>query len=409
MDEERRSRSLRVLFLIFLGLGGAGIAAGWFAERLLPTAGLLLTAVAPVSAMGVYIYYGISVDRSNRQSEPFADSIYYLGFLLTLVALIFSMFSIAPGAENIAGLVTRFGVALVTTVIGLAARTYFANFNATPEDELSRLRAQEATSARELRDKYRDLSEMMTLQMEALETTLQKATSDVENMSDKLASSASSLEESVSESVTTIDQLLGSLEETTSRFSSELSESMEAASSELEQAGEDLREKVSSVELPPDLFTGQFEEPASNYAEELEKLTGKAQDHSQAIGKLEASNRRLSNSIAEIAEEMGDASSRNADSIDEATSRLDELLGKLGEIEESFDSAVRSLSRHDEAVSGAIEALSGVHDNLEEDSEVARRYREALEEELATSREALAKMRGQLVESAEYIHDQLGS
>jgi len=67
------------------------------------------------------------------------------------------------------------------------------------------------------------------------------------------------------------------------------------------------------------------------------------------------------------------------------------------------------LTQHEEVVADAIDALTGVHDNLEEDSEVARRYREALEEELSTSREALSKMRRQLVESAEYIHDQLRS
>jgi ABC-type transporter Mla subunit MlaD len=409
MDKQGRPESLRALFLIFLIGGAFGILVGGLIETFIPAVGLFVTVAVPISCMGAYIYYGISTDRSNRGAESFADSIYYMGFLLTLVALISSMFTITSGAENTTGLAFRFGVALITTVIGLAARTYFANFRITPEDELGRLKAEEATSARELRNKYRDLSETMSLQMEALEATLQKANDDVEEASEALIDSASSLEESVSSSVSTIDEVLESLEDTTSRFSSELGQSMEATSSKLQQAGEDLKDKVRSVELPPDLFTSQFEEPASNYAEELEKLTREAKDHSQAIGDLEASNRRLSNSIAEIAEEMGDASSRNADSIDEATSKLHDLLGKLGDIERSLGEAVRSLNQHEEAVSEATEALTGVHDNLEEDSEVARRYREALEDELATSREALAKMRGQLVESAEYVHDQLGA
>lgn len=409
MDAEKRADNLRVLFLVFLSTGAAGLMAGWLIEQFLPWLGFVVTVVAPTASMGIYIYYGVSLDRSNRASESFADSIYYLGFLLTLVALIFSMFSITSGTENTGGLVFRFGIALITTVIGLAARTYFANFQVTPEDELSRLREEEATSARTLRDKYRELSEVMTLQVKALETSLQKANADVEEASDSLANSASSLEESVSASVSRIDQSFGRLEETTSEFSSGLGQSVEEVSSKLEQAGEDLQEKARSVELPPDLFTSQFEGPASNYAAVLEELTQKAEDHSQAIGKLEASNRQLSNSIAEITEEIGDASSRNADSIDEATSELQDLLTKLSDIESRFGNVADTLSQHEEVVSDAMEALTGVHENLEADSEVATRHRKVLEEELATSREALAKMRRQLVESAKYIHDQLRS
>ncbi len=407
MDPETRTENLRALFLIFLSAGAAGIMAGWLIEQLLPWLGFAVTVLAPTASMGIYIYYGVSLDRSNRASEPFADSIYYLGFLLTLVALIFSMFSITSGVVNTGGLVFRFGIALVTTVIGLGARTYFANFRVTPEDELSRLRDEEATSARKLRNKYRELSEVMTLQMEALKTSLQKANADVEEASDSLADSASSLEESVSASVSRVDQSFGRLEETTSEFSSGLGRSMEEASSRLKQAGEDLQEKANSVELPPDLFTSQFEGPASNYAEALEELTRKAEDHSEAISELKTSNRQLSSSITEITEELGDASSRNADSIDEATSELQELLGRLADIESRFGNVANALTQHEEVVADAIDALTSVHDNLEEDSEVARQYREALEEELSTSREALSKMRGQLVESAEYIHDQL--
>lgn len=406
--EHGDSKRLRKLFLTFLLGGALGILLGWLIERLAPAVGLLVTVAAPILCMGAYIYYGISADDSNRGSESFADSIYYMGFLLTLVALIFSMFSITSGAEDTTGLVFRFGVALVTTVIGLAARTYFANFKATPEDELGRLKAEEATSARELRNKYRDLSETMTLQMEALKTSLQKVNSDVEEASETLIDSASSLEESVSNSVSTIDEIFEGLKDTTRRFSNELGESMEATSSKLEQAGEDIEEKVSSVELPSDLFTSQFEKPASNYAEELEKLTREARDHSQAMEGLEASNRRLSNSITEIVEEIGDVSSRNADSMDEAISKLQDLLGKLNNLESGFDGVIGALNRYEEVVTESTEALSDAHENLEED-EIAKEHRRALEDELATSREALAKMRGQLVESAEYVHDQLSS
>jgi len=223
---ERRADGLRRLFLWFLSAGALGIAVGWLTERLLPALGLLLTVAAPLSAMGAYIYYGISMDRSSRRSESFADSIYYMGFLLTLVALIFSMFSVAPEGGSATGLVFRFGVALLTTVVGLAARTYFANFRITPEDELRRLRSEEATSARELRDKYRDLSEMITLQMEALETSLQKANSDVRKASGKLSRSVSSLEESVSRSVSDVEEALTEPKEKTSQVSSGVTESL---------------------------------------------------------------------------------------------------------------------------------------------------------------------------------------
>lgn len=79
------------------------------------------------------ILYGIWVNsaiKSEGNAEELADSFYYLGFMLTLTALIssipnFSGQSSHSRAENIAQM---FGLGLTTTVIGLGGKLLFSQF-----------------------------------------------------------------------------------------------------------------------------------------------------------------------------------------------------------------------------------------------------------------------------------------
>jgi len=80
-------------------------------------------------------YAGISYLRSpNVLTWPsFADSLYYLGFIFTMVALVASLWRLAaaPGSGSDAALtvdsiLSQFGVALTTTILGLVARTSYS-------------------------------------------------------------------------------------------------------------------------------------------------------------------------------------------------------------------------------------------------------------------------------------------
>ncbi len=86
--------------------------------------------------MVVYYQIGKKYIKSANTRAVFADSLYYLGFLFTFVALVGAMMQLDD--LNIQDIIGKMGPALVTTVIGMAARIYLTQFEpitSEPETE----------------------------------------------------------------------------------------------------------------------------------------------------------------------------------------------------------------------------------------------------------------------------------
>lgn len=118
--------------------------------------GVIKIAISAI-LMGIYYLAGMKYIRSPNTNAVFADSLYYLGFLFTFVALVGAM--TALNELNIQSIVGQMGPALVTTVIGMTARIYLTQFEpitSEPETEaisaMSNLSAQLITSLKNLED-----------------------------------------------------------------------------------------------------------------------------------------------------------------------------------------------------------------------------------------------------------------
>ena len=77
-----------------------------------------------IAIMSFYIYFIYNNENESISKEQKADSCYYLGFILTLIAMINTLIKLdVDNIENIFNSVVRdFGLALVTTIVGLVAR-----------------------------------------------------------------------------------------------------------------------------------------------------------------------------------------------------------------------------------------------------------------------------------------------
>ena len=77
-----------------------------------------------IAIMAFYIYFIYNNENESISKEQKADSCYYLGFILTLIAMINTLITL--DVDNIASIfnsvVRDFGLALVTTIVGLVAR-----------------------------------------------------------------------------------------------------------------------------------------------------------------------------------------------------------------------------------------------------------------------------------------------
>jgi chaperonin cofactor prefoldin len=92
------------------------------------------TMVSLVGLLGAYAVYGMTLSKKN--TLQFADSLYYMGFLWALFALI-ATFVVWPAPTLTADAVlTTFGYALVTTFAGLLLRLLVIQFHDTLPDRL---------------------------------------------------------------------------------------------------------------------------------------------------------------------------------------------------------------------------------------------------------------------------------
>jgi hypothetical protein len=111
-----------------------GAAAIWFTW----STGASMEAMIfwPIGVMVIYIGLTLILDFEPARREQVADMHYYLGFLLTLVALSVSLYDLGvnEGKADQIGLTARIGVALVTSILGLLSRLMIAQFQPLPDD-----------------------------------------------------------------------------------------------------------------------------------------------------------------------------------------------------------------------------------------------------------------------------------
>ncbi len=80
--------------------------------------------------------FGVSIRQTEVGSDSKGDSFYYLGLLFTFIALIAALIAFDWGSDatRTIGIIRNFGIALVTTIWGLAGRVWYAMSGDAPGD-----------------------------------------------------------------------------------------------------------------------------------------------------------------------------------------------------------------------------------------------------------------------------------
>lgn len=119
----RASNQLSFLFFIFGAIGATAVF-------LFPgTLGMILA----VGTILTYFLIGFFSDKRAKNSEKFADSLYYLGFLLTLLALL--KFTLGEEGKTTQELIKSMGTGMATTICGLSLRVLMLQFRETISDQ----------------------------------------------------------------------------------------------------------------------------------------------------------------------------------------------------------------------------------------------------------------------------------
>ncbi|XOY55391.1 MAG: hypothetical protein ACMUJK_11550 [Rhodobacterales bacterium] len=156
-----------------------------------PKAIVIVTALI---LMGGYVIFVTLVPATKLRTDVAADNVYYLGFLYTLTSL-----AIALSVDSPDAILANFGVAIVSTLIGIAARVGLNQLRIDPTDieEASRLELAEATRRvkLEMTETVLQFSDFRRLSLQVLAEGYSDVQKNVEEISGKVLKSVEELVE----------------------------------------------------------------------------------------------------------------------------------------------------------------------------------------------------------------------
>lgn len=162
---EEAQREYRDAWMIALLVGCVIIALG----NLIGIGPWWLALAAALWMIGYGVFIGRTVDDAGVAGDTKGESIYYLGLLFTFAALVAALITFdwgTPGGDGsgTTGSIRNFGIALLTTIVGLAGRVWFTMSQESPGDivDTTRSRLEETVSLmKESLDRARDDLDIM--------------------------------------------------------------------------------------------------------------------------------------------------------------------------------------------------------------------------------------------------------
>ena len=189
----------------------------------------ILNIAIPIAIM-LFYSWKINKDASDTLSiEQKADSVYYMGFILTLVAMTSSLVALAyDDALQFNAIVINFGLALATTILGLAIRIMWLQLSSQDlADAEANLKDKILKRAQELQDQTEKIVGTMT----ALSNQLNKVSEPLQanfsqlvttmNISDGITTKLQQLEQSTHSAAQSL-QIIASMAESLAKSSSDL-------------------------------------------------------------------------------------------------------------------------------------------------------------------------------------------
>tara|TARA_B110000003_G_scaffold260404_1_gene281222 strand:+ start:4459 stop:5361 length:903 start_codon:yes stop_codon:yes gene_type:complete len=230
-----------------------------------------------IGIMSFYIYFIYNNQNESISKEQKADSCYYLGFILTLIAMINTLIELdVDNIENIFNSVVRdFGLALVTTIVGLVARIIWlqlASANAFDGEET-------------IRDKLIAEAQELETQTQRITGAFTTLAADAERVAAPLSGNLNNLSKTLdipSELSATLHQIATNADELKVNLANL---NMQTKAIDLRYFDE-LSSKFSALNLMLERLTPIMESNIENLNRTFEKNSKSIEDYNRSLGSL---------------------------------------------------------------------------------------------------------------------------
>ena len=281
------------LFGFCILIGGISIIVGtvlgtsswiptWFA--------MIINFLLPILVILFYTY-SVNKDTSDTLSiEQKADSVYYMGFILTLFAMTASLIALAASNELIFNaIVINFGLALTTTILGLSIRIMWLQLSSQSlADAESILRQKIMRRSQDLQDQ----TEKVVGSLTALSNQLATVTEPLKQSFNSLGNLDTSAE-SASQSLTQIAGLADRLETSVSLL-------QENVDSDMVKNVEDLAKSINTVNPKISNSANAIQNSLDKLQKDIEKTDEMIADTQTNLEKNNSLLKRITSNISSI-------------------------------------------------------------------------------------------------------------
>lgn len=324
------------LFMALLGSVLVWILKSHGADPMLPvfvTVGLIV------------IYCGLAwkTDFFYIREDQIGDNAYYLGFLFTLSSLAYALwkFQIDKGSDP-ADIIGSFGVALWSTIVGVAARVTFAQMRQDPDDIEKAARVKMAQAASLL-------------------------SSDLYQASLTFNTYARSLQQSVEEVFLHAKNI----------------------SSNTGKVFEDLNKKILKIESPDSLINNKIDGLFENLEGATDKLNTLADAQGKSVAVLTGSCMELSGGIKALNAQVLSLKD-NSSVVEAGTQHIQKVVSIVSDLQAALAKLSESFTSLDTKQAQVIENLTEHADELESQLARSRQYTEDAHASLASITQSLA-------------------
>ncbi|AZF00252.1 hypothetical protein C4J95_2791 [Pseudomonas orientalis] len=406
---------------------------------------LWLGLVFPLTVMVAYWVIGYVVrEKWDKQLTlaKFADSVYYLGFLFTVASIIICLLDIESMGDNLNGMATRFGAAMVSTAMGMLARIIHTGFRIDANDAVRSVEERAIHAAENLTISFDNTFQQLEVFRDKVDVASREAVQSVKeqvkalyehNITATDAYFANATQQSneafaliLENTRQSSDNLLSTINELTQKSAITLRQMEDNAM----DFGTLARDRAEQMIFPDDLFTrklgGSIEtlagttdsvnEGVASLADDVKTATRQV---TTAIRSLNAKTQTLEENLVAVGaivtsqERLVDAMTRQSKEVMDSVERVQkEYLDSLDDQQEEYLNEIKARQQSVERIADKLDALNvriesadtverlgrDIADALKGVREVSQTNREILAESLEQS---LAPLVQALVESNE--------
>ncbi|HEY1932963.1 MAG TPA: hypothetical protein VGG99_13190 [Acetobacteraceae bacterium] len=384
----------RGLFIIFAGLGFIGIlslklngAQGWWTVAI----PLLLM----VTYAGITWYGGMFRLHPDR----LGDNCYYMGFLFTLASLTAALLEVESRPIDAQGtlleaLIGNFGVALLSTIMGIALRVIFIQMRHEVEEIEDQVRLELQDAAARLKDQLGmavlDMESFRLRTQQMLMQRLDEANATFANLQRQQAANLQHVvdeEKTAAEALLSVQQRITGNLERAADLQSAATARVAALTETAVQGVEGLIRRIEAIDVPPDLVLRQIDSAR-------ERIAALAVALEDIVTADRARQAQFIRATAEMAEQMQGIVSAVA------ATRIEASAGHLQQAVETMAASVAALHTGLDRYAMSVERLSAA---TEAERAAMASARGIIETDARHSTRALHDLQATLVEIADAI------